>query len=306
MIAKHSVRLLLLLTLTFALYAGAYAQERIDVSDTQEILITSLRPSERLSGRQKGDEALLIRDKAEVSKLVSLFDKNLQSKVHACGYQWRLTFLRTGAPPTDIYFNEKCEEFERNTDKICEIVQTKFRQTVAKPNSYVSILDIDVNVIPETARTELTSKGRLRVLDREDINRLPFIELRAASTSKMPADRARWNAEKVNVILAADRALINDIARIRRKYDVVEIGEITHGSSMFGGGEIMEQRRVKLYFDVGTNLENIGSLLNQSKVEATSVPAVYNLQVLTDHRLTQPEIEELQKNLPFIKTIRSH
>lgn len=300
MITKRQFGSLGFLALAFCF--NALAQDRIDVSNTEEILITPVRTSETYRDRQKGDEALLIQDKPEIAKLVSLFDKNVQAKVHACGYHWRLTFNRGNLPPTVIYFNEECEEFERNTEKICEIVQAKFRQTVMQPNAYVTTLEIDVNVLPETARGDL-KRAQMRVLSLREVHRLPYIELQASSKSPIPADRSRWNAEKAKVVLDADQALVNDIARIREKHKVVEIGQIMHSMSMFGGGEIMEQRRVKVYFDVGANFENVGKLLNKSTVGSTVTPSTYILQVLTPERLSNSERDEWQKRFPFIKKI---
>lgn len=281
-------------------------QERIDVSNTHEILITSVRPSETFGDRQKGDEALLIQDKTEISKLTNLFQNNLQHKVHACGYNWRLTFFRTGSAPTDIYFNERCEEFDRNTELICELVQAKFRQVVTRPNGFVSNVEVDVAVSPDTAKNDLATRGQLRLLSLMGIQRLPFVELEASSTSPIPADKSRWNTAKANTIMAADQALVNDIARIRQKHKIVEIGDIKHGMSMFGGGKIEEGRRVRIYFNVGADIADIGTILNKSTISSTVRPESYALQILTTTRLTESDGEELRTKFPFIKAISSY
>jgi hypothetical protein len=296
------------LMFVFAVLAadGAFTQDTINVSNTEEILITSVRRSEAFRESQKGDEALLIRDKSEIAKLVALFDKNVQHKVHACGYHWRLTFYKSSGNPTEIYFNEKCEEFDRNTEAICEIVQAKFRQTVEQPNAYISNVDIDVRVAPERAEAELNSKGRLRVLVLQPVRRLPYVEIRATSTSSIPADRSLWNAEKTKVVQHADRILLTDIGRIRQKYNVVETGELMHGMSMFGGGKILEERRVKLYFDVGINIGNVGEILKESKVAETVSPTAYRLQILTGARLTEPEILKLKRDFPFVRAVENY
>jgi hypothetical protein len=300
-IAKRRSACLLLLLLALAA-TDAFAEDRIDVSNTQEILITSERAAEKYRGRQKGDEALLIRDRSEIAKLVALFDKNVQGRVHACGYHWRITFYRGNLGPTEIFFNEECEKFERNTEQICEIVQAKFHETVVRPNAYVTNLDIDVKQLPELARQVLTNHG-LRLVPLREVRRYPSVELRASSRSVIPTDRSLWDKEKANVMLDADRALVNDISRIRASYNVIKIGDLMHGMSSFGGGEIVEERRVQLYFEVGASLENVGKMLNKSRVGSTVIPETYGLQVVTDHRLTRPEELELKKNFPFVKQV---
>ena len=295
---------ILVLVLVSALAVSA--QERIDVSNTHEILITSVRMSEMFSGRQKGDEALLIQDKAEISKFVSLFQNNLQGNVHACGYNWRLTFFRNGSPPTEIYFNERCEEFEKNTGLICELVQAKFRQTITQPNAFASNVEVDVAVPPETAKTELATRGQLRLLSLRRIERLPYVELTASSTSAIPPEKSRWNTAKANTILNADQALVNDIARIRQKYEVVEIGEIRLAMSSFGGGQIVEGRRVKIFFNVGADITDVGKILNKSTVSSTVKPDSYTLQILTTSRLTQSDSQELRTKFPFVKAISAY
>ena len=295
-------------TLLVAGHVGAallIAQEPIDVSNTQEILITSVRTSERFRNKQKGDEALVIRDRAEIAKLVNLFQNNIQGTVHACGYHWRLTFFRNGNEATEIFFNEECEEFERNTELICQLVQDKFKQTVNKPNSFVSNLEVDVAAIPETAKAEL-SRGSLRVLGLSPVRRLPYVELRAASTSAIPADKALWNTEKAKVILDADQALVNDIARIRQRYDVVEVGEIMRATSMFGGGKIEEERRVRIYFKVGADMSGVVKVLNKSKVGETVKPETYSLQILTPTRLGPQAINDLTARFAFIKAVSAY
>jgi hypothetical protein len=302
-IAKHQIQCAVFLVLLLTLFGRTFAQDRIDVSNTQEILISAVRESDAFTGRQKGDEALLIKDKAEIARFEALFNKNLQGKVHACGYHWRLIFYRSGAPPTEIFFNEKCEDFERNTGEICALVQDKFRRTVEQPNSFLANLEIDVNVLPEKAKEELSSDGRLRILTLRDIARLPYVDIQASSTSPIPADRSLWNAERARTVQNADRALVNDIARIRARHHIVEIGEIRHGGSSFGGGNITEERKVRLYFDVGAKLDRIGDGLNISKVGSVVSPSTYSLQILTPLRLAKSEGEELRKRFPFIKAI---
>jgi len=282
------------------------AQERIDVSNTHEILITSVNMSEQFRGRQKGDEALLIQDKTEISKLTNLFQNNLQHKVHACGYNWRLTFFRNGSAPTEIYFNEKCEEFDRNTELICELVQAKFRQTVTEPNAFVSNVQVDAAVPPDTSKNELTTRGQLRLLSLDEIQRLPYVELNASAKSAIPAAKSRWNSARSNTIMEADQALVNDIARIRQKYTVVEIGEIKHAGGSFGGGQIEERRRVRIYFNVGADLADVGKVLNKSTVGETVKPESYALQILTNARLTQADNQELRSKFSFIRSISAY
>ncbi|PYT01314.1 MAG: hypothetical protein DMF63_00225 [Acidobacteria bacterium] len=296
---------ILVLLLTFC--SIVFSQDRIDVSNTQEILVTSVMKSERFGNQQKGDEALLIRDKAEVQRFVALFNNNLQAKVHACGYNWRLTFYRSaGAPPTEVYFNENCEEFERNTGPICELVQKTFKQTVTKPNAFLTNLKIDVTAAPDVARDDLSSKGHLRVLSLRHVQRLPYVELLASSTSPIPKDKSLWNAEKAKTVLVADQILVNDIARVRSKYHVVDIDEIRHSKSISVVDKIFEERRVALYFDVGTDIGSVGKSLNLSKVGSTVVPDAYEIQILTAARVTEPEKQELMKKFSFVKSVEPY
>ncbi len=302
---QQSVRYFVMLALMAGTTCWAFGQKRIDVSGTKEILITSLRPSEAVEGLQKGDEALLISDQAQIAKLVSLFNGNIQHQVHACGYHWRLTFYRDGGPLTEIFFNENCEKFDRNNEAICEIVQSKFRETVKQPNGYLSSLNIEVKTDPETAVSDLL-KPNHRVLRLRPINRLPYVEISAAATSRIPSDRSLWESEKTEATRNAERLLADDIVRIRQRYKVVEASRFDQGMSVFGGGEITEQRRVKVYFDVGTDLSKMGTLLANSKIEATVVPETYSLQILTAKRLTDSDIEKLKSDFPFVRSIESY
>jgi hypothetical protein len=288
------------------LCAGVTAQDRIDVSNTTEILISSVRTSERFGKKQKGDEALLIRDKGEIAKFVSLFNNNLQGKVHACGYHWRLVFYRQGSPTTEIYFNEDCEEFERNTAEICHTVQAAFNKTVTGPNAFLTTLKIDAAVAPETVEAELAAKNGMRVLSFRKTDRLPRVELVASATSSIPDDQSLLKKVIADTILEADRFLVNDVARVRERLSTVEIGEIYSFVSRFGGGNVTEERRVTLYFPIGTDLAAVGTGLNKSKVGETLVPTTYNLQILTPTRLTKSERDELIKSFSFVKAIEPH
>jgi hypothetical protein len=302
----HKPRFAWCLVFVILFCAAVTAQDRIDVSNTTEILISSVRTSERFGKKQKGDEALLIRDKSEIAKFVSLLNNNLQGKVHACGYHWRLLFYRQGSATTEIYFNEDCEEFERNTAEICQTVQAAFNKTVTRPNAFLTTLKIDAAVPPETVEAELAAKNRMRVLSFRKTDRLPRVELVASATSSIPDDQSLLQKVIAATILEADRFLVNDIARVREKLNTVEIGEIYSFVSRFGGGNITEERRVTLYFPIGTDLAAVGTGLNKSKVGETLVPTTYNLQVLTPSRLTKSERDELIKSFSFVKAIEPH
>ena len=299
----HKPRFVSSLVFLVLLCAAVPAQERIDVSNTTEILISSVRTSERFEKKQKGDEALVIRDKKEIAKLVSLFNNNLQGKVHACGYHWKLAFYRQGLPTTEVYFNEKCEEFEQNTAEICQTVQEAFNKTVTQPNAFLTTLKIDAAVAPETVEGELSARNGMRVLSVRKTDRLPRVELVASATSSIPDDQSLLKKVIADTVLEADRFLVNDIARIREKLNTVEISEIYSFVSRFGAGNITEERRVTLYFPIGTELSTIGNSLNKSKVGTTDVPATYKLQVLTPTRLTKSELDELTKSFSFVKAI---
>lgn len=276
----------------------------IDVAGTESILITSVMPVDEGGGLQRRDAALVIREPDQVSKLVSLFNGNVQHKVHACGYHWRMTFFRRGREATEIYFNQQCEKFDRNTAEICRFVQKRFDEVLRRPNAFLSNIEVRSSQPPEEAKQELESSLLRRVLflsNTED--RLPFIELEASSTSKIPDDRTKWNTAIAETIRNADQPLINNIARIRERYHVVKISEIRTGMSMFGGGEIFEQRIVKIYFEVGTKLNDVHKGLELSKVATRSEPAGYSIQLVSDHRLSQSEMNDLISAFPFIVSV---
>ena len=302
----HKPRFAWCLVFVVLLCAGVTAQNRIDVSNTTEILISSVRTSDRFAKKQKGDEALVVRDKDAIAKFVTLFNNNLQGKVHACGYHWRIAFYRQGSPTTEVYFNEKCEEFEKSTEEICQTVQEAFNKTVTRPNAFLTTLKIDAAVAPETAEAELPARNGIRVLSVRKTDRLPRVELVASATSSIPDDQSLLKKVIADTVLEADRFLVNDIARVREKLNTVEISEIYSFVSRFGGGNITEERRVTLYFPIGTELSTIGNSLNKSKVGETAVPATYKLQVLTPTRLTRSERDQLMKSFSFVKGVEPY
>jgi hypothetical protein len=132
---------------------------------------------------------------------------------------------------------------------------------------------------------------------------MPYVEIRASSNSLIPKNRSLWDSEKSKVIQVADKALSADISRIREKYRVREVGKFDLGMSMFGGGEIIEQRKVKIYFDVGTNLSHIEKLLTQSKIHEAVIPETYRVQVLNATRFANADVERLKSKFPFIRSI---
>jgi hypothetical protein len=303
MIVPFSVLSIGLAVLFGPLSEPVLARDRIEVAGTNEILITPLTRSEKHRRRHVGDEALLIRDRSTIGRFVQLFDGNRQL-AHACGYHWQITFIRADSSKTEVFFNEKCEEFERDTKEICKLVQAKFIAAVSAPNRYVSVLDIDVRISPKSVKEEL-SKASLVAVELDRSNRFPFIEISASSSAEIPDDRRRWDAAKMKVAQDADRKLMADLELIRNHYSVLTTRGPDRKISMFGGGTIDETRRFEVYFDIGTDLDPISDLLENSKIESKVVPVTYRIHALSEKRLSRSSIESLKRSYPFVREIRS-
>lgn len=290
-----------LIIFAFAL-SSVFAQEKFDVKNTEAILISVTSASMHDAPEPKGDEATLITDKNEIAKFVKLFDGNQKSVSHACGYHWRITFIRVSAEPFDIWFNQNCEEFEKNTAEICEVVQAKFSQTKKTPTHFITEVGIDVKTEPDEAINKLKENPDYRIFLFSDFDkRFPFIEIQSGAVSEIPDDRNLWNKAKEETRLRAEKILTDESKKLSQKFPVLKNGEIKLAMSMFGGGKIEENLKMKIYFQIGTNLQNIEQNLTDTKFLTKDEPQVYFIQILSKERYSESITDKLMKEFPFVK-----
>lgn len=284
------------------LHSSVFAQETFDVKNTEAILITVASSDKHDKLMPNGDEAMWISDKNEIAKFVKLFDGNRESVMHACGYHWRITFIRNSAEPLDIWFNQNCEEFEKNTAEICETVQLKFNQIIKNPIHFVTEIGIDVNVSPDEALSKIKENPEYKTfLFSDPDERFPFVEIESKAVSEIPDDRSLWNKAKEETKRKAENILKDESKRLSQKFAVLKNGKIELAMSMFGGGKIEENLKMKIYFQVGTNLQNIEKNLSETKFLTKSEPKVYFLQIVSKNRFSKSFAEDLMKEFSFIK-----
>lgn len=282
------------------LSTNAFSQEKFNAKDTEAILISvaMLRDKSEL----KGDEALLISDKAEIAKFVKLFDGNQKSRLHACGYQWRITFVRKSAEPTDIWFNQACEEFVKKSEEICETVQAKFSQIKKNPTHFVTDIGIDVNVPPDEVINKIKGIPNFKLFVLGDLDkRFPFIEIESKAVSEIPDDRKLWEKAKNETRQKAETILTDESKRLSQVFAVLKNGEFQPSMSMFGGGKIEENLKLKIFFQVGTKMEGIEKHLTEAKFIRKNEPQVYFLQLVTSNRFSDSSAKQLSQNFSFIK-----
>lgn len=282
--------------------ASVFSQEKFDVKNTQAILISVTSEKMHDEPKPNGDEAALITDKDEIAKFVRLFDGNQKSVLHACGYQWRITFVRNSAEPFDIWFNQKCEQFERNTAEICETVQSKFAAIKKNPAHFVTEIGIDVNTLPDEAIARISENPNFKVFVLGDLDkRFPFVEIESKAVSEIPEDRRLWNKAKEDTRRKAEQILLNESKLISQKFAVLKNGRIELGMSICGGGKIEENLKMKVFFPVGTNLENIEKILTDTKFLKKEEPKVYFLQIVSKNKFSDSFGRKLTNEFPFIR-----
>lgn len=278
------------------------SQEKFDVKNAEAILISAASSAVNDYPEIKGDEANLITDKNEIEKFVKFFDGNQKSVLHACGYHWRITFVRSSAEPFDIWFNQNCEEFEKNTAEICEVVQSKFSQTMKNPTHFITEVGIDSKTAPDEAISKLKGNPDYRIFLFSDFDkRFPFVEIQSKAVSEIPDDRNFWNKAKEETRQRAEKILIDESKKLSHKFAVLKNGEINLSMSMFGGGQIEENLKMKIYFQIGTDLKNIEQNLTNTKFLAKGEPQVYFIQILSKERYSKSMADKLMKEFPFVK-----
>lgn len=281
--------------------ASVSSQEKFDVKNTQAILI-SVAMTEIHDAPPKGDEALLITDKNEIVEFVKLFDGKSKSFTHACGYHWRITFVRKSSEPIDVWLNQNCEEFEKNTKEIREKIQSKSREIKTNPTYFITEIGIDAKLSPEEAISKITEKPNLSVFVPGDLDkRFPYIEIESTAVSDIPEDKKLWNKATEETQKKADMLLTSESKRLGQNYAILKNGEFERSISMFGGGKIEERRKMKVYFQIGMNLENIERNLTNTKLLEKEEPKVYFLQLVSKDRFSQEFINGLSNEFPFIK-----
>jgi hypothetical protein len=283
-------------------FSPIFSQETFDVKSTEAILITVASSDKHDKLKPNGDEAMWISDKNEIAKFVNLFDGNQKSVTHACGYHWRITFIRNSAEPFDIWFNQNCEEFEKNTAEICETVQSTFNQIKRNPTHFVTEIGIDVNNSPDEVLSKLKENPEYKIfLFSDPDKRFPFVEIESKAVSEITDDRSLWNIAKEKTKRNAENLLMDEAKRLSQKFAVLKNGEIKLAMSMFGGGKIEENLKMKIYFQVGTNLQNIEKNLTDTKFLTKGEPKVYFIQIVSKNRFSKSFGEDLMKDFSFIK-----
>lgn len=283
-------------------HSPVFAQETFNAKNTEAILISAVSSAVNDYPEIKGDEATLITDKNEIAKFVKLFDGNRKSVIHACGYHWRITFIRNSAEPFDIWFNQNCEEFEKNTAEICETVRSKFNQIKKNPTHFVTEIGIDVNTSPDEALGKLKENPDYKIfLFSDPDERFPFIEIESKAVSEIPDDRSLWDRAKEETRQRAEQILTDESKRLSKYFEVLKNGEIKLAMSMFGGGKIEENLKMKIYFQVGTKLQNIEKNLSETKFSTKGEPKVYFLQIVSKSRFSKSFGENLMRDFSFVK-----
>jgi hypothetical protein len=284
------------------------AQEKYNVKDTEAILISIASVKFFDAPEPQGDEAMLITDKAEITKFVKLFNSNSKSVTHACGYHWRITFVgKSATSPTEIFFNQKCEEFVKNTAEICELVQTKFREIRASPTHFVTNLAIGVNITPAEAMLKLEENKNFVVFALDDPEkRFPSIEIEATAAGDIPENRKLWDKAKNETVKKIEMIFMREIEQIKKKYPVLKTGESYLARGMFGGGKIDETHRTKIIFAVGTNLNEIEKSLSAATVVQKTEPTTYFLQLVGTERFSPSMSVSFKENYSFVKSLSAY
>ncbi len=253
------------------------------------------------------DGGLLITKPDEISKFVELFNGNSKAVSHACGYHWQITFQKENAEQTEIFINQDCEEFTRNSREIRKFLKPKFDKIAKNPDYFISNIAVDVNTNPQEAIQKLTENTdhKVFVLDNPE-SRFPSIEVEARAILDIPENRNLWDDAQKKTRIKAENILRDEIKRIQDKYSIVKVDEIQSNYSSFGGGEIEERPKVKISFPIGTDLEGLGNILKESKITNKFIADKYDLQLVSKKRLSAEEIKKLSDTMAFIKGVSSY
>ncbi len=279
-----------------------FSREKFSVKNTKAILISAAMLEIHDKPKPAGDAAFLITDKNEITRFVKLFDEKSYAISHACGYHWRITFVGQSAETTEVWFNQNCEEFEKNTAEIYKLARAKFEQIKKNPTHFISEIGVDVNVSVEEAVKRINENPNFNAFILGDANkRFPFIEIEATAVSDIPEDRKLWDKAKEETRKKAEMLLIEESKRISQNFAVLKNDEFQFNKSMFGGGKIEESPCLKIYFQVGTKLDNIEKSLINSKIIKKAEPEVYFLQLVSKNRFSDLFSNQLLTDFPFIK-----
>ncbi len=292
----------LILGVLYSGFESVDAREAFDVKDTEAILISATSLKMHDKPELKGDEAMLITDKAEIAKFVKLFDGNAKAVSHACGYHWRITFVRKSAEPTDLWFNQNCEEFEKNNEEICDTVQAKFSRIRKSPTHFVTEIGIDAGVSPDEALRTIREDANFDVFVLGDLDRrFPFVEIEATAVSDIPENRKlREKVEKENRT-KAESVLTEESKHLGKSFSVLKNGDFKFKQGIYGGVKIEETLRMKIFFEVGTKLDDVEKNLKKAKFIKKSEPQVYFLQLVSENRFSESYTRQLSGKFPFIK-----
>ena len=99
---------------------------------------------------------------------------------------------------------------------------------------------------------------------------------------------------------------MQEIEQIKKKYTVLKTDESKLTRGMLGGGKIEETHRAKVFFAVGTNLNEIEKSLSATKLFQKIEPITYFLQIVSTNKFSPNLSAAFTEKYPFIKSILSY
>lgn len=139
------------------------------------------------TGWRGGSDALVINDRAEVSRIYDLLAGN-QRLGFTCGFHWNLLFQYDGGKPESIDLNEACEEFRRNQ----KVVWRELSRVMARAKKHPTHHIVEVAARSASEASEL----------KRPLEKFGFVFIEPDGKNLFVASRTSWTPQRIRAIRA--------------------------------------------------------------------------------------------------------
>jgi hypothetical protein len=253
----------------------------------------------------KPNAALLLSDKKEIKADAKLFLAP-RRYLHLCGFHYRILFwTNSDRLLEDRYLNEKCEKLGYKPQEAQKKLTYYIQQLETAPTHYIYNLEIPVSMNPSEVREKLKdTELNLFFIDGES-TRFPSIIF--SYRSSLFVGKKAQKKQIPKMFWEKSKEAFNELVEKVESISSVVKSDINYQVSGSKLDSIYQKGYVNLKFEVGTDLSNVITLLEQegAKIEKQNNPSTYRVQVV-DTAANIEDIKNKLKQYEFIKEITEY
>lgn len=251
------------------------------------------------------NKAIKIERKLTIWNLSQMLRLNLDFG-HACGYHTTIKMIDNHEITSKIPFNVECEEFIRASESINRDIRAYYQQLQENPTHKIYNLIIPIGYDIDSILDILDKKRIEYVMLDGKLNQFPEIEISTMQISKLSEtqDREQWNVEEKENEKLAYQKIEGIVKRIKEKYSVENVSDISSPMSGFGA-TIEHEKAVKIHFKIGTDLSTIKEFVESidGEIERMNIPMKFWIPILIDNK---ENINDKIKGLDFVIDMKEY